>query len=148
MKSKLTAYLLFFFLGALGAHRFYLEKIPSGLFYLFTGGFFGIGLIFDFFTLGAKVDLYNAQRGYYVNNPGINISINTGGEANRGVDTRSPDRQVLDLTRTKTELTAREVVLNTSLSLEEAEKTLAYFVEKGVATEHVTQNGKICYNFK
>ncbi|MDR2708728.1 MAG: TM2 domain-containing protein, partial [Elusimicrobiota bacterium] len=58
-KSKGVAYLLWFFLGLLGAHRFYLDKIGTGVLYLLTFGVFGIGWIIDLFTLGNQVDTYN-----------------------------------------------------------------------------------------
>lgn len=60
MKSKGIAYLLWFFLGFLGVHKFYLGKIGVGILYLFTFGLFGIGLLIDLFTLGGQVDTYNA----------------------------------------------------------------------------------------
>ena len=42
-KDVLVAYLLWFFLGPLGAHRFYFNHIGVGLFYFFTFG--GCGLL-------------------------------------------------------------------------------------------------------
>jgi len=60
MKSKGTAYLLLFFLGIFGAHKFYLGKVGTGILYLFTLGFLGIGCFIDLFTLGRQVDMYNA----------------------------------------------------------------------------------------
>jgi TM2 domain-containing membrane protein YozV len=60
MKSKGIAYLLWFFLGVFGVHKFYLEKITVGIIYLLTGGLFLIGWIYDLFTLGNQVDIYNA----------------------------------------------------------------------------------------
>ena len=62
-KTKTAAYLLWFFLGIFGAHKFYLEKTGMGILYLFTGGLLGIGWIIDLFTLGNQVDLYNASHG-------------------------------------------------------------------------------------
>ena len=59
MKTKLAAYLLWWFLGALGAHKFYLGKTGMGILYIFTVGLFGIGLLVDLFTLGSQVDEYN-----------------------------------------------------------------------------------------
>ncbi|GMA36909.1 TM2 domain-containing protein [Demequina litorisediminis] len=61
-KSLLVAYLLWFFLGVLGIHHFYLGKIGRGLLYLFTAGVFGIGLLVDLFTLPSQTRTVNAQR--------------------------------------------------------------------------------------
>lgn len=46
-KSKVVALVLAIFLGCLGIHRFYVGKIGSGIVWLFTGGAFGIGWIYD-----------------------------------------------------------------------------------------------------
>lgn len=37
--------------GWFGLHRFYLGKIPTGILWLCTGGLFGFGSLYDFFTL-------------------------------------------------------------------------------------------------
>ena len=50
-KSRLAALLLCFFLGALGIHRFYAGKIGTGILWLLTGGFFGIGVLVDFIMI-------------------------------------------------------------------------------------------------
>lgn len=60
MKSKGIAYLLLVLLGIFGAHKFYLGKIGIGILYLLTGGLFIVGLVYDLFTLGNQVDVYNA----------------------------------------------------------------------------------------
>lgn len=62
MKSKTVAYLLWFFLGILSLHRFYLGKIGTGILYLLTGQLFGIGWIVDLFILGGMVDNYNNKK--------------------------------------------------------------------------------------
>ena len=62
MKSKLVAYLLWFFLGFLSLHRFYLGKIGSGLIWLFTLQLFGIGWVIDLFILSGMVDNYNNKK--------------------------------------------------------------------------------------
>ena len=46
-KSKMVALLLCIFLGGLGIHRFYVGKIGTGIIWLLTGGYFGIGYIVD-----------------------------------------------------------------------------------------------------
>ncbi|AEV30872.1 putative membrane protein [Sphaerochaeta pleomorpha str. Grapes] len=63
MKSKGTAYVLWFFLGLIGVHKFYLARTGMGVLYLLTAGIFGIGWFFDLFTLGGQVDRYNALYG-------------------------------------------------------------------------------------
>lgn len=47
------------FLGPLGLHRFYMGKIITGLIYLFTGGLFMIGVLYDFWTLNGQVSEAN-----------------------------------------------------------------------------------------
>lgn len=73
MKSKGVAYLLWFFLGGLSAHRFYLGKIGSGILYLLTLQLFGIGWIIDLFILGGMVDKYNLMHGFI--GPGRNSQV-------------------------------------------------------------------------
>jgi TM2 domain-containing membrane protein YozV len=46
-RSRLAALLLCLLLGFVGAHRFYVGKVGSGLLWLFTIGLLGIGVIFD-----------------------------------------------------------------------------------------------------
>ena len=46
-RSLLVAYLLWFFLGILGIHRFYLGRPVSGVIWLCTGGLFGVCWLFD-----------------------------------------------------------------------------------------------------
>ena len=47
MKSKLVTFLLCTFLGNFGVHRFYLGKVGTGLLYMFTLGFWGVGTFID-----------------------------------------------------------------------------------------------------
>jgi TM2 domain-containing membrane protein YozV len=68
MKSTTVAYVLWFFLGAISAHRFYIGKIGTGILYLLTGQLFGIGYIIDLFTLGKMVEKYNVEKGYITYN--------------------------------------------------------------------------------
>jgi TM2 domain-containing membrane protein YozV len=42
-----------------GIHRFYQGKIISGLVYLFTVGIFGLGILYDFFTLNEQISQLN-----------------------------------------------------------------------------------------
>lgn len=47
LKSKLVTFLLCWFLGGLGIHRFYVGKVGTGILWLFTGGLFGVGTFID-----------------------------------------------------------------------------------------------------
>ncbi len=57
-KRILPAAILCFFLGVLGAHRFYVGKFGTGILQLLTGGGFGIWFIIDFImiVLGSFTD--------------------------------------------------------------------------------------------
>lgn len=57
-KNKWVAFLLCFFLGYLGAHKFYEGKIGMGILYLFTAGLFGIGWIVDIIRILLKPNPY------------------------------------------------------------------------------------------
>lgn len=58
MKNKWAAFWLCFFLGGIGAHKFYEGHIGMGILYLFTAGLFGIGWFIDFFVLLCKPNPY------------------------------------------------------------------------------------------
>jgi TM2 domain-containing membrane protein YozV len=51
--------LSFPFLGFLGVHRFYMGKWGTGLIYLVSGGLFGLGVLYDFWTLNGQVSEIN-----------------------------------------------------------------------------------------
>jgi hypothetical protein len=61
-KSLGLSYLLWFFLGFLGVHHFYLGKVGRGIGYLLTFGWFMIGLVVDLFTLPSQVRRVNYER--------------------------------------------------------------------------------------
>ena len=56
--DKWTAFLLCFFLGGLGAHKFYEGKTGMGILYIFTGGLFLIGWFIDAIVILCKSDPY------------------------------------------------------------------------------------------
>lgn len=57
-----VAWVLLTFLGIFGIHRFYMGKWISGFIYLFTGGLFLIGYIYDYWTLNDQLTIRNSGR--------------------------------------------------------------------------------------
>ncbi len=57
-KNKWVAFCLCFFLGYLGAHKFYEGKIGMGVLYIFTCGLFGIGWLIDLISILFKSNPY------------------------------------------------------------------------------------------
>lgn len=58
LRNKWVAFVLCFFFGYLGAHRFYEHKIFTGIVWLFTCGFFGIGWLIDLIIILCKPTNY------------------------------------------------------------------------------------------
>ena len=57
-----VAWILLTFLGVFGVHRMYQGKWITGIIYLFTGGLFLLGVLYDFWTLNTQVSIKNASR--------------------------------------------------------------------------------------
>lgn len=55
------AWLLLVFLGIFGIHRMYMGKWATGILYLLTAGLFGIGYIYDLWTLNDQITLVNGS---------------------------------------------------------------------------------------
>ena len=49
-------WILLTFLGVFGVHRFYMGKWLTGLLYLVTFGLFGLGVLYDYWTLNSQID--------------------------------------------------------------------------------------------
>ena len=57
-RDKWVAFVLAFFLGFFGAHRFYEGRTGTAILWLFTGGLFGIGWLVDWITILTKPNPY------------------------------------------------------------------------------------------
>ncbi len=56
-----VAWVLLTFLGIFGVHRFYMGKWISGILYLLTAGIFGIGYIYDYWTMNDQIAVINSS---------------------------------------------------------------------------------------
>jgi len=146
--------------GALGFHRFYLGKIPSGLLWMFSGGLCGVGAIYDFFTLPRQVLEANLReslaRGYVP--PGAAEwagSVPGGSQAWRTVndlkvkDVDEPlERRILRAARQRGGvLSASDAALDAHVSLAEAQKELEKMVSRGHAELRIRKSGALAYTF-
>ena len=54
-----VGWLLLAFFGVFGIHRFYMKKVGTGILYLLTVGVFGLGILYDFWTLNEQISECN-----------------------------------------------------------------------------------------
>ena len=166
MKSSGMAFLLWCasLLGFCGIHRFYLGKPWTGALYFFTFGLLGIGQLIDVFRIPGMVERENIK---WQLRQGTTINLNIQGlsdehEAQQRQAASLPPQShqtiidpkkamettILKLARQyKGRLTPVELAVNSSLSLEDAEKVLEEIVRKGYANMTVADTGTIIYEF-
>jgi TM2 domain-containing membrane protein YozV len=149
-KSKGVAYLLWFFFGVLGVHKFYVGKAGMGVLYLFTGALFGIGWFIDLFTLGNQVDIANALQGARAGNNGQNIVVNVANTSSpagpMAAIKTSAEKQILQLAENSPQLSLKDIVSRTELEMDEAETALRRMAEKGLIKEILDPAGKTLYD--
>ena len=56
------AWILLTFLGFFGVHRFYLGRVLTGLLWLISGGLFGLGYLYDLWTLNKLISKANTDK--------------------------------------------------------------------------------------
>lgn len=152
MYSTGIAYLLWFIsgFGALGFHRFYMGKFGTGLLYLFTGGLFGVGCVYDLLTIPIQVREANLRIGW--RNALLDRPIReVGGYSarNRESERRETLERVILRTAKKNSgvTTPTEVALEGDCTLDAAKTALDKLVEKGYAELRVNKNGGLVYFF-
>jgi TM2 domain-containing membrane protein YozV len=57
-----VAWVLLTFLGLFGVHRMYMGKWLTGILYLLTAGLFGLGYLYDFWTLNDQITVINSAE--------------------------------------------------------------------------------------
>ena len=149
-----VAYLLWVLgvFGALGFHRFYLRKIPTGLLWLFSGGLGGVGCIYDFFTLPGQVREANIKAGYraaIAGGPGRTVIIREGPEPRFAPAPKdSLEKVILRVAkRNGGVVSPAEVALESDYPTEEARAGLEKLAGKGVCEMRVRPSGVIVFRF-
>jgi predicted transcriptional regulator len=154
MYSVGIAYLLWLIsgCGALGFHRFYLGKIPTGLLWMMTGGLGMVGSIYDFFTLPGQVREANIRNALYDRRAGQQESWRYANDAKYKVvngknnEKESPEHVILKLAKENSGiLTVSEVALGANVTIDEAKKILDTLVTKGFAELRVRKSGSLVY---
>jgi hypothetical protein len=166
MYSVGTAYLLWLLsgFGALGFHRFYLGKIPTGILWMCTGGLGMVGSVYDFLTLPGQVREANFRR--VLNNPEVMVHGRSAGQPGNfsggagtenwryanDVQTRivrekeSLERIILRQAKENNGiLTISEVALAADVPLDDAKRALDTLVDKGFAELRVRMSGTLVY---
>ncbi len=156
MKSTGLAYLLAA-LGLVtpvaGIHRFYLGRPASGLLYLFTWGFFGIGTILDLIRLPRMVEEENRRLLF----PGSPLHPRALGAAapllalpppDAPKERLSPEQHILRVaSEHEGAVTVAMVAVKTGLSLRQAKKELERLRKQEFCTIDVSTEGAKLYVF-
>lgn len=139
-------------IGVAGLHRFYLGKPVSGVFFLLTGGLFGLGTIYDALTmpqqvrsarvsqrLGRILDDERAEDGY---------RDRTGRSDVRSAKPRPVDQEILHLAAERHGVVSpSRVAIRAEVGPEKARDQLDRLVKQGFAEVQVTRQGLVVYVF-
>ena len=159
MYSTSIAYLLWLFsgFGVLGFHRFYLGRFGTGLLYLFTGGLFGLGALFDLFYIPTMVREANLQMHYrdamFGNYNSQRQSYNTASDSGIGSFFQSRTKESIERVILKTAkrnggiVSPGEVALQSNVTIEDAKSYLEKLVKQGYAEMRVKKVGMLVYVF-
>jgi hypothetical protein len=139
-------------IGVAGLHRFYLGKPLSGILFLFTGGIFGLGTLYDALTMPQQVRSARlSQRlGHILDDERIEDDYrprSAGGEARKGKP-RPVDQEILHLAAERHGVVSpSRVAIRAEVGPEKARDQLDRLVKQGFAEVQVTRQGLMVYVF-
>ena len=118
-----------------GLHRFYLNKPISGIFYVITWGFLGIGTIIDLIRMPDLVDMANHP---FLGSP----------QQTRRMNSAAAEQQILKIaSRNQGNVTPQMVAMQASFSLSHAKKELDRLKNEGYCTVDIDEDGAEVYHF-
>ena len=162
MKSLISSYAMaasgFIIPPLAGLHRFYLGRPVSGLLYCMTGGFLGLGTLFDMlFLIPQMVDEENRRLlgenpldalppGSFVQPAMVNPFMGIMDPDPMKVETA--EKQILKAAEKRDgELTIQMMALDTDLSLDEAKTVAEHMRKSGYCHLDIAEDGAEVYKF-
>lgn len=136
--------------GALGFHRFYLGKVPTGFLWLFTGGMAYVGAIYDFFTLPGQVREANIRAGYRA---ALNMDPRARNGLGAGEQSWSREKESIEKVILRTAkknsglVTPGEIAIESDYTADDARTALEKLAAKGFCEMRVRPSGVIVFRF-